>query len=149
MLTVTKEVTWDMAHRLDNHPGLCKNLHGHTYKLQATFAGKKVVNGMVADFGNLSKMLKRIAEQLDHICLLNSSSERDNRIGGLLSTEGCKVLFLSVPPTAENMLDYISTLIKVYMSVYTKEYAGIKLARLRLYETPTSFAEVEYDLSGD
>ena len=33
MITVTKTVKFDAAHVLTNHQGLCKNLHGHTYRV--------------------------------------------------------------------------------------------------------------------
>ena len=34
MFKIAKEFNFDMAHMLDGHDGKCKNLHGHTYKLQ-------------------------------------------------------------------------------------------------------------------
>ena len=33
-MEVSKEFTFDCAHMLTGHDGLCKNLHGHTYKLR-------------------------------------------------------------------------------------------------------------------
>ena len=38
MITVTKTVKFDAAHVLTNHQGLCKNLHGHTYRVDVSVA---------------------------------------------------------------------------------------------------------------
>ncbi|MDR0941133.1 MAG: 6-carboxytetrahydropterin synthase, partial [Bacteroidales bacterium] len=37
---ITKEFTFDMAHALFEYDGLCRNIHGHTYKLQVTLKGE-------------------------------------------------------------------------------------------------------------
>lgn len=39
MFRVSKEFSFDMAHILDGHDGKCRNLHGHTYKLQVEVSG--------------------------------------------------------------------------------------------------------------
>ena len=45
MFKIAKEFSFDMAHMLDGHDGKCKNLHGHTYKLQVEVSGKLVAEG--------------------------------------------------------------------------------------------------------
>ncbi|ECF1815717.1 TPA: 6-carboxytetrahydropterin synthase QueD, partial [Escherichia coli] len=46
-----------MAHALKGYDGLCRNIHGHTYMLRVTLAGKikhedsNPKNGFVLDFG--------------------------------------------------------------------------------------------------
>ena len=45
MFKIAKEFSFDMAHMLDGHDGKCKNLHGHTYKLQVEVAGELVAEG--------------------------------------------------------------------------------------------------------
>ncbi|MCK4787456.1 MAG: 6-carboxytetrahydropterin synthase, partial [Desulfobacteraceae bacterium] len=57
MVEATKIVTFDSAHRLLNHPGKCRSLHGHTYKLEVTFQAQELQNGMVYDFGDMKKVL--------------------------------------------------------------------------------------------
>lgn len=64
---LTKEFTFDSAHQLEWHKGKCKNLHGHTYKLQITIQGGLNKDGIVIDFGDLKKIVKdKIIEKLDH-----------------------------------------------------------------------------------
>jgi 6-pyruvoyltetrahydropterin/6-carboxytetrahydropterin synthase len=42
----------DAAHLIDNHPGKCKRLHGHTYKIEVLVDGEvDPKTGMVLDFG--------------------------------------------------------------------------------------------------
>ena len=56
MIRITKEFKFEMAHALFGYDGLCKNIHGHSYRLWVTIKGNilKEVNhtkdGMVLDF---------------------------------------------------------------------------------------------------
>lgn len=64
---ITKEFTFDSAHQLKWHKGKCKNLHGHTYKLQITIQGDLNKEGVVMDFGDFKETVKeKIIEKLDH-----------------------------------------------------------------------------------
>ena len=61
-ITITKEFTWDMAHMLAGHLGLCKNLHGHTYKMHVKVCSKEDSvcerQDMVMDFKDLKEIIK-------------------------------------------------------------------------------------------
>lgn len=67
-IKIGKEFSFAGAHKLPNHKGLCKNLHGHEWKLRITI--KKRVNkktGMVMDFSDLKKIVKEhVISKLDH-----------------------------------------------------------------------------------
>lgn len=127
-LTAVKEFTFDAAHYLPEHKGQCKNLHGHTYKLQIgvtrfiPFPNTQInVNeGMVIDFSDLKQIVKySIIDHLDHSCL------NDVDING----------FPSRFPTAENMVFWmVCTLTEYLPDCFT-------LTFVRLYETPTSYVE--------
>ena len=58
MISVTKVFTFDSAHNLINYEGACRNLHGHTYKLEVTVCGDINEMGMVCDFSELSLLIK-------------------------------------------------------------------------------------------
>ena len=51
-----------MAHALYGYDGLCKNIHGHSYKLFVTVQGNPINDpshvkyGMVIDFSDLKKI---------------------------------------------------------------------------------------------
>lgn len=79
-MIIIKEFSFDSAHQLFWHPGKCKNLHGHTYKLQVGIEGNLNSNGIVMDFGELKdKVNKEIIEKYDHqnlnIFFLNPTAE--------------------------------------------------------------------------
>ena len=40
MIRITKEFKFEMAHALHGYDGLCKNIHGHSYKLWVTIRGE-------------------------------------------------------------------------------------------------------------
>lgn len=66
-MLITKEFTFDSAHKLNWEEGKCKYLHGHTYKLQVTVKGKLNKQGIVINFTELKEFVKRrVIEKLDH-----------------------------------------------------------------------------------
>ena len=148
-VSITKEFSWDMAHMLAGHEGLCKNLHGHTYKMQVevcrnsggVIEGLECSNGMVIDFKDLKNIVKtKIIDPLDHafIYWTNSTDPLENEIANLLIKNGRKVFGVNFRPTAEEMaLNFFNELDK-YLSL-----SGIELKRIKIWETPESFAEVK------
>jgi 6-pyruvoyltetrahydropterin/6-carboxytetrahydropterin synthase len=40
MIRITKEFKFEMAHALHAYDGLCKNIHGHSYRLWVTVKGE-------------------------------------------------------------------------------------------------------------
>ena len=63
-IRITKEFSFEASHALYRHDGLCKNVHGHSYKLHVTIIGnpieesKNVKFGMIIDFSDLKKIVK-------------------------------------------------------------------------------------------
>ena len=58
------------AHKLDGYEGLCKNLHGHNWKVRIGILCKKIDDiGMTIDFGEVKKSLNEIMLMLDHTYL--------------------------------------------------------------------------------
>ena len=67
MYQVSIETHFSAAHRLRNYKGLCENLHGHNWKVEATVCSEKLDNaGMVIDFNILKHKTKAIVDVLDH-----------------------------------------------------------------------------------
>ena len=55
------------AHKLTGYEGLCKNLHGHNWKVRVGINCKNTDDiGMTIDFGDVKKALNDIMEVLDH-----------------------------------------------------------------------------------
>lgn len=149
LLTATKEFSFDCAHVLTGHEGLCQNLHGHTYKLQVTVArlaeeveAEGPSAGMVIDFSHLKKLVKSlVVDFFDHATVI-SNSTYDNfevELADLCKRHGKKVAYVEYRPTAENM---VSDFYNRIQAALIDEDAPIRVVRMRLYETPTSYAEI-------
>jgi len=138
MIRITKEFKFEMAHALHGYDGLCKNIHGHSYKLWVTIRGA-VLNerthkkdGMVMDFDVLKSFVRpAIIDKYDHSLILNANSPHAQIDFSAFE----KVFFLPYQPTSENLvLDFA-------LQIKTKLPEGVELYKLVLSETATSFAE--------
>ena len=138
MLKVAKEFSFDMAHLLDGHDGKCQNLHGHTYKLQVIVSGETENNGakkgMAIDIADSKRAVNElIISPIDHAFIYDQSSERETKIAQLLQQLNSKTFALPMRSTAENLAQFIFQRLQ--------ENVGFHLHSVRLWETPTSFAE--------
>ena len=133
-----------MAHALYGYDGPCKNIHGHSYSLEVTVAGTPLndpshpKHGMVMDFSDLKTIVKeQIVDRLDHALLLNGNSP--HRDIPELDENFEKVVFVDYQPTCENMLlDFVERIHKLLPP-------SVRLATLKLKETPNSYAEWQDD----
>jgi len=139
-IRVTKQFTFEMAHALWNYDGPCKNVHGHSYKLYVTVVGtpiddkKNRKNGMVMDFGDLKKIVEEeIINRFDHAVVIC----RDAPHHMLKNIEQMfeKYDVMDCQPTCENLVLHFAGRLKNRLPQH------LKLYRIRLDETATSFAE--------
>ena len=144
-MTITKEHYIAVAHRLLNHPGKCKNLHGHNYKIVYYLYAKKFSGGGVeADSGMIldyylvkEKVLKLIEAWFDHATILQDTDP----LADILEQAGVAVQKIPTRPTAENMAGIIINLVN---SKCLAEFDGdIQCSRVEVWETPTSMAYCE------
>jgi 6-pyruvoyltetrahydropterin/6-carboxytetrahydropterin synthase len=59
---------FEAAHRLPHHPGKCKELHGHSYRLVVSVERPVVAEtGMAIDFADLKRIVRQaVVDPLDH-----------------------------------------------------------------------------------
>ncbi|MEJ8800802.1 6-pyruvoyl trahydropterin synthase family protein [Pontibacter sp. H249] len=139
-IRLTRLFTFEAAHALQGYDGPCRNIHGHSYKLQVTIIGLPIINdehpknGMVLDFGDLKQLVQEtILEVVDHALLLRADSDKE--LVESLRKLHHKLLLTPYQPTCENMLiDFKTRLRKVIP-------ASVALHSLKLWETQNSFAE--------
>ena len=148
MITITKEFSFDMAHRLEGHDGLCNNIHGHTYKLLVTIMRPdgsvksdltSSDRGMVWDFKTLKDAVKLvILDKVDHSFMYNSI-DKDSTDIALFMKKRINQKLCPVPfrATAENMVSWIFEELEEFF--ITTSY-DIVITKIQLYETPTSYA---------
>lgn len=99
------------AHFLRGYEGKCKNLHGHTWKIEVYIKDDQLNEiGMVADFCVLKKQLKDFLESLDHVCLNDLDYFKD------------------VNPTTENIARYI-------YDNFGKVISPLKIDRVKVFES--------------
>ena len=137
-MEVTKEFNFEMAHMLENHPGLCKNLHGHSYKLFVTLKGP-IDNDMVIDFKNLKEIITEIiVEPLDHCFAFNNNTkdEFEQDLINVVKKHDKKYFSFPFRTTCENMSKWIFEKLQRILNGTTLEVSKIKL-----YETATSYCE--------
>ena len=134
MIRVTKEFKFEMAHALYGYDGLCKNIHGHSYKLWVTVKGEikndegNAKDGMVIDFDILKQLVKpTIIDKYDHSLVLNAKSPHVDIDFSAFE----KVFFLPYQPTSENLVSDFALKIK------EKLPKDVKLHKLVLSETAT------------
>jgi 6-pyruvoyltetrahydropterin/6-carboxytetrahydropterin synthase len=143
MITCTRKIEFDAAHRIINHESKCKMLHGHRYVLEATFIAnyqQKDLDdlGRVIDFGVIKQILGNwIDSNLDHNTIL---SLNDKKLGEEIEKiTNQKIYYLEENPTAENIAKHI------FQDICPELFKNlmVKCVKVKLYETPNCFSEIE------
>jgi 6-pyruvoyltetrahydropterin/6-carboxytetrahydropterin synthase len=140
ILRLTRIFNFDMAHVLLNYHGKCKNIHGHTYKLEVTVKGAPCNDddspkkGMLIDFSDFKKLIENnIITIWDHALMIHQNT--DPILVGALKNNYDKIIIVPFQPTTENMICELASLIKNLLP------DDLQLFSLRLYETGKSYAE--------
>jgi len=122
-LTVCKNLVFDSAHFITDHPAKCSNLHGGRYALNVKVRGRMdPVTGCVIDYGYLKRVVgRRVIERFDHATLNYAASE----LAWRSSTEMLCVFIW------EQLIDYLPGLVELELHETTQSwcnYSGPSLA---------------------
>jgi 6-pyruvoyltetrahydropterin/6-carboxytetrahydropterin synthase len=142
MTRIAKEYRWEMGHRLVQHQGLCKNIHGHSYTLRVEIEGNTDTTGMVMDFYDLSALVQPIVDELDHCFICDDS---DSVMLEFFLNHPMKVVVVPFPTTAENICAWFADRL-------TPEFLRFERLRsftLRLHETERAYAECSRTLRSE
>lgn len=137
-MKIAKEFTWEMGHRLPEHFGNCKNIHGHSYKMTVELEGELDKNGMVLDYYDLKKVINPIVEKLDHAFLVY---EEDKEVIEFLDKLNSKKVAVSFQSTVENICKYFLNEIKS-----ASLPSNIRKIKVRICESPDDYAEEEIQI---
>ena len=134
MITVTKTVKFDAAHVLTNHQGLCKNLHGHTYRVDVSVSqAADDDRDMVIDFKDLKGIANEVVcDRFDHAFIYNTESVGEREIAAVVEKNGMRTVAIPFRSTAENLA-------KLFFSDLTARIPG--LVAVKVWETADSCAE--------
>jgi len=146
MLSICKrfECGISYSHALPGYDGKCKNLHGHNAVVEVEVSGRDIFSykTMVMDFSTLKGMVKDLLSELDHRDLTRffwlhqkSDSEVEIVSRNVMQKIRPTVHMTPLPATAEVMVQYLAGEIKASLP------NGVKLVRVRISETPDSWAE--------
>jgi 6-pyruvoyltetrahydropterin/6-carboxytetrahydropterin synthase len=112
---VSRTFTFEAAHQLPWHPGRCRELHGHGYRIEVTVEGPVGPQGIVVDFDELGAVVEgELVARYDH-----------RYLNDLLDN-----------PTAEHI---------AHDAWKRLEAAGLRVVRLRLWETDDASVELLAD----
>ena len=130
MYSVTKRIDFCYGHRLLDYDGICKHPHGHNAVAEIDVRTDKLDRrNMVADFSDIKRLVKGwIDRELDHKMILR----HDDPLVPPLKTLGEPVFILESNPTVERIAKLIFDMAC---------HQGIEVQAVRVWETPTSFAE--------
>jgi 6-pyruvoyltetrahydropterin/6-carboxytetrahydropterin synthase len=139
-IRLTKIFTFEMAHALPGYLGACKNIHGHSYRLEVTIIGSPLDypghpnNGMVMDFKELKKIVQtNVINMYDHAMVLPNTAPADVILS--LRSFSDNIIVENFQPTCENLL------LKFVDTIKKELPDELELFNARLYETATSYAE--------
>ena len=132
-MKIAKEFRWEMGHRLPEHFGLCKNIHGHSYKMIVEFEGELDKNQMVIDYYDVEKIINPVIEKLDHAFMVNID---DKIVIEFLEKMNSKKVVVDFNSTAENICNYLLSEIKKCSLP-----SNISSVKVRVYETQFDYAE--------
>jgi len=132
-MKIAKEFRWEMGHRLPEHFGLCKNIHGHSYKMLVEFRGELNKDEMVIDYYDVEKIINPIVEKLDHSFMVNKD---DKVVLEFLEKMNSKKVVVDFQSTAENICTYILNEVKK-----ANLPSNLKEIKVRVFETSDDYAE--------
>jgi len=124
-MIVAREFAFDSAHQLVGYDGPCGRVHGHRWRLIASFEGPvDLRTQMVVDFNEIDNLIQPIVKELDHVDL-----------NEVLNT---------LLPTAEHILVHLTVQIRDRGTElgFWSSNPHIKLHKLELYESPRNHAEI-------
>ena len=102
------------AHQLHGYDGPCKDMHGHTWKVEIVVCGDKLDSvGLLADFKVLKARLKEVIMPLDHVVLNDLPAFKD------------------LNPSTENIARYI------YRALSAK-FVPLHLKHVQVWESDTA-----------
>lgn len=146
-MQITTRLEFDAGHRIPSHKSQCRNLHGHRYAMEITLSGDIIQkestseNGMVMDFSDVKAIARNsVVDVWDHAFLVYRGDT--DVINFLNSLPDHKTVVMDTVPTAENMA---AEAFRILNGQYKDFYGNhLKLERVRLYETPNSWADAVY-----
>jgi 6-pyruvoyltetrahydropterin/6-carboxytetrahydropterin synthase len=146
---ICKTIEIENGHMLSKHPDKCRFPHGHTRKVEFVLeAGGLDANGMVCDFKVISRAVSGWLEAFDHALCVNRA---DPMCQTLREAYGERVIVFDAEPTTEVMAREFFDRAAASLADFARNHpdspyqlsGGVRLVRVRVWETSSSWAEYE------
>ncbi len=131
---------------LSKHPEKCRWPHGHTRTIEVVVSAAELDSrDMVVDFKALKLALGETVERYDHRMAINSADPLRSSIESIHPDS--TIVYEGVDPTTEVMAQVLFEAIAGILDVgyqhetYAIPPGRVRLERVRVWETPTSWAE--------
>jgi len=126
--------SFSAAHRQSHHySGLCKNLHGHNYKIRITLRAEQLDEfGFVMDFCQVKELCNSwIEKNWDHGVILN---EDDISLLEFLKQEQQKYFLLpkNTQPSCENLTKYA---FEQFVKIIANNNQQVEVIQVEIWET--------------
>lgn len=146
-----KRFTVESGHMLHRHPDRCRFPHGHTRTIEVVVASDRLNEfGMVVDFKALKLAVRPLIDQFDHAMAIHVDDPLRPAIEAVYPES--LLLYEGHDPTTEviaaQLFDAIAAILRDGATVhdgpipYAIPPGEAWLERLRVWETPESWAEV-------
>jgi 6-pyruvoyltetrahydropterin/6-carboxytetrahydropterin synthase len=143
---VCKTFTVESGHMLSKHAERCRFPHGHTRHVEVVVSREELdEQDMVVDFKALKLAIEGEIERFDHAMAVNSN---DPLLADMRRVHPeSVVVFPDIDPTTEVIAKHLFDAIRTVLAGgfvqghYRIEPGVVRLERVRVGETPTSWAE--------
>jgi len=146
---VCKAFEIESGHMLSKHPDRCRHPHGHSRRIEIVLASDRLdENDMVCDFHAIKLAVADFLDRLDHAMAINSADPLRAQIEGLSQRV---VVIDGEDPTTEVLARRIHEHLEAQIRsgrTLTSPRGGtyrlpahLRVERVRVGETPTSWAE--------
>ncbi|MBU2534510.1 MAG: 6-carboxytetrahydropterin synthase, partial [Alphaproteobacteria bacterium] len=133
------KASFHAAHRLRDHLGKCRFIHGHTYNVEVVISGHVNDQGMVADAFDVRHALHLVLDRFDHSLILDEKdvflvfpADEDKR--------DMRTTLLDGPPTVENIAKSIA--IELMNDIIEDDAIAWRVESVRVSESESTWAEV-------
>ena len=139
-ISITRRLEFDSGHRIPNHDGQCKHLHGHRYAIEVTLTGEvadhpgKADDGMVLDFGDIKRLTNQyIVDLWDHAFLV--AKEDESVVAFLATLPNHKTVVMEHVPTVENLANTATLGGQAVIGAMREGRNNARLGAARMYNT--------------
>ena len=146
---ICKTIEIENGHMLAKHPDKCRFPHGHSRKVEFVLAADELdSHQMVCDFKLVKEAIGDWLDTFDHALCMNTA---DPAYADFKARYGERVIgFENQDPTTEllarTIFDHTAAALATYAALTDVAYPlhpGVRLVRVRVWETSSSWAEYE------